>query len=167
MKTCWIEHSTPLGEMILAADENGLVGAWFPGQAHFAGVAAGWREDPSDAVLGLAAGQLDDWFAGRRRAFELPLAPRGTPFQLQVWRQIARLGFNRTASYGELAAALARPQAARAVGAATGRNPLSIIIPCHRLLARNGALTGYAGGVERKRALLDFESGRLSFAAGA
>lgn len=167
MNSRWIEHPTPLGEMILAADGNGLVGAWFPGQAHFSGVAPGWQEDRTDPVLALAAGQLDDWFAGRRRAFELPLAPRGTPFQLQVWRQIACLGFNRTASYGELAAALARPQAARAVGAATGRNPLSIIIPCHRLLARNGALTGYAGGLDRKRALLAFESGRLSFAAGA
>lgn len=157
--TCWTRLPTPLGPMWLAADTQGLVGAWFDGDKHFQGPPPDWRQDAALPLLGVAAAQLQDWFAGRRRSFDLPLAPRGTDFQQAVWREIARVGWGRTRSYGEVAAAIGRPRAVRAVGAATGRNPLTIIVPCHRLLGRDGALTGYAGGLARKRALLAFEAG--------
>jgi methylated-DNA-[protein]-cysteine S-methyltransferase len=143
--------------MVLAAEGGSLVGAWFEGQRHFAAVGPGWAEDAGDPVLGAAAAQLAGYFAGERRAFELPLAPVGTPFQREVWRRIWGVGYGRTSTYGELATALGRPAAARAVGAATGRNPLAILVPCHRVVGRDGSLTGYAGGLERKRALLGLE----------
>jgi len=156
--------------MVLAADANanananadpeGLIGAWFDGQKHFDGPEPGWLRDDGHALLREAARQLGDWFAGRRTGFDLPLAPRGTPFQLAVWREIAQVGQGCTRSYGEVAQAVGRPTAFRAVGAATGLNPISLIIPCHRLVGRNGALTGYAGGLDRKRALLAFEAGQ-------
>lgn len=157
--TSWTCCASPLGPMVLAADAAGLVGAWFTDEKHFSGPEPGWVEDGRQPLLVEASAQLRDWFAGRRRGFELPLAPRGTAFQQAVWREIARVGWGRTRSYGEVAAAIGRPAAVRAVGAATGRNPLTIIVPCHRLVGRDGALTGYAGGLERKRALLAFESG--------
>lgn len=157
--TCWMRLPTPLGPMWLAADAQGLVGAWFDDEKHFHGPPPEWREDATQPLLGRAAAQLQDWFAGRRRDFDLPLAPRGTPFQQAVWREIARVGWGETRAYGVVAAAIGRPRAVRAVGAATGRNPLTLIVPCHRLLGRDGALTGYAGGLERKRALLAFEAG--------
>jgi methylated-DNA-[protein]-cysteine S-methyltransferase len=147
-----------LGPMLLAASEVGLHGAWFVGQRHGAGPAEGWRQDDTHPLLREAAAQLTAWHAGQRRAFDLPLAPRGTPFQQSVWAELARIPHGHTRTYGEVAAALGRPTAARAVGMATGRNPLSIIIPCHRLVGRDGALTGYAGGLDRKRTLLEFES---------
>jgi methylated-DNA-[protein]-cysteine S-methyltransferase len=158
----WTRIATPQGPMILAARDGGLVGAWFEGQKHFDGIQPDWHEAPASAVLKQAAEQLGEWFAGQRTRFELPLAPEGSVFQREVWAAIARLGFGETAAYGTLAAQLGRPKAARAVGAATGRNPLTIIVPCHRLLGRDGALTGYAGGLERKRALLAFEAGARS-----
>ena len=105
-----------------------------------------------------AARQLEEWFAGTREEFDLELRPRGSDFQRAVWEQISCIPMGRTATYGELAALLGRPTASRAVGAATGRNPISIIVPCHRVVGASGALTGYAGGVERKRWLLDHES---------
>jgi methylated-DNA-[protein]-cysteine S-methyltransferase len=145
--------------MVLACSEAGLCGAWFIGQRHFDGPAPDWRRDDQHPLLQSAAAQLTDWYAGRRRDFTLPLAPAGTPFQQAVWAELARIGYGRTHTYGEVAATLGRPAASRAVGAATGRNPLSIIVPCHRLVGRGGALTGYAGGLDRKRTLLAFEAG--------
>lgn len=164
MNIVWMEHDLPLGTMVLAACDCGLIGAWFVGQAHFAGPQAEWRADPVAPLLQQAARQLDEWFAGARRRFDLPLAPQGTPFRQAVWNEIARIDYGQTRAYGSLAAALGRPHAARAVGAATGRNPWSIIVPCHRLVGRDGGLTGYAGGLERKRELLGFEAGRVRFA---
>ena len=162
---CWSELATPLGPMLLAASDLGLHGAWFSGQAHFDGVAPDWIARPDHALLQAAAAQLDEWYAGQRRDFELPLAPLGTPFQQSVWQGLRGIGYGQTGRYGALAAQLGRAGAARAVGAATGRNPISIIIPCHRLLGSGGALTGYAGGLARKRALLAFEAGdRQAFA---
>lgn len=163
MSMHWMHYDAPLGPMILAGSSVGLAGAWIAGQAHFAGVPDYWRMDARSSLLRESADQLDAWFAGLRRDFELPLAPAGTAFQLQVWQQIASLGFGETCDYGALASRLGKPKAARAVGAATGRNPLTIIVPCHRLLGRDGALTGYAGGLERKRALLAFERGGTPF----
>ena len=162
MNTIYRRHDTPLGPMILAATAAGLCGAWFEGQAHFAGVVHAWREDRASPLLNEAARQLDAWFAGTRRDFNLPLAPQGTAFQQAVWAQIAAIGLGHTARYGDIAHAIGKPAAARAVGAATGRNPLSIIVPCHRVLGSDGALTGYAGGLARKRALLEIELERSS-----
>ena len=112
-------------------------------------------------MLVAAARQLAEYFAGRRRAFDLPLAPAGTPFQQQVWRQLLQIPFGSTCSYGALARAVGRPSASRAVGAANGRNPISIIIPCHRVIGSDGSLTGYGGGEPAKRWLLDHESPAL------
>lgn len=157
--TIYCLRPSPLGTLMLAAREGALIGVWFLDQRHLPKGRASWRESPEDALLEAATRQLEEWFAGRRRVFELPLAPLGTVFQQAVWREIARLPFGRTATYGAIAHALGAPQACRAVGAATGCNPLSIIVPCHRLLAASGALTGYDGGLARKAALLAFEKG--------
>jgi methylated-DNA-[protein]-cysteine S-methyltransferase len=156
--TCWTTLSTPQGTLFLAASATGLQGVWFDGQRHFNGPDPVWRRDDADPVLREAAAQLRAWYAGQRRSFDLPLAPIGTPFQQAVWAELRRIGHGCTRTYGELAAALGRPSASRAVGAATGRNPLSLVIPCHRLVGSTGALTGYAGGLDRKRALLAFEA---------
>ncbi len=155
----WCRLETPLGPMVLAATSAGLCGAWFEDQRHFSGIQTAWTLQPDDALLRLARTQLDAWFQRRRTAFELPLAPQGTAFQQRVWAALQTIECAQTASYGQLATSLGRPTAARAVGAATGRNPCSIVIPCHRLLSGGGALTGYAGGLARKRALLAFEQG--------
>lgn len=113
---------------------------------------------PVDAVRCAAVvRQLDEYFAGRRRAFELELAPEGTPFQQRVWRELRAIPFGATISYRQLAERLGQPSAMRAVGAANGRNPIPIVVPCHRVIGRDGTLTGYAGGLERKRFLLELE----------
>ncbi len=148
---------SPLGTLVAAARKQQLIGLWFEGQAHFDGVEADWREAPSSPVLSRCAKQLAEYFAGRRHQFDLPLAPEGTEFQRRVWEEIARVPFGETLSYAELARRCRRPKAARAAGAATGRNPLSVVVPCHRIVAADGGLTGYAGGVERKRRLLELE----------
>ena len=156
--THWTTLSTLQGTLFLAASTQGLQGVWFDGQRHFDGPAHAWQRADDHPVLVAASGQLRDWYAGQRRQFDLPLAPLGTPFQQAVWTALRQIDHGQTRTYGELAAALGRPAASRAVGAATGRNPLSIVIPCHRLVGRDGALTGYAGGLDRKRALLAFET---------
>jgi len=147
---------TPLGAVRLARTATGLAGAWFEGQKHHPGeLAAPMR--PDDALLSRAAAQLRRYFAGEAAAFDLPLDLHGTPFQRSVWQALLRIPPGRTCSYGELAQAVGAPRAVRAVGAAVGRNPASLLVPCHRVLGRDGALTGYAGGVQRKQALLALE----------
>jgi methylated-DNA-[protein]-cysteine S-methyltransferase len=110
-----------------------------------------------DGVLAEARAQLSAYFAGERTTFDLPLAPVGTPFQQRVWGELRRIPYAETVSYGELANRLGSPGASRAVGLANGRNPIAIVVPCHRVIGADGTLTGYAGGLERKRALLDLE----------
>ena len=110
--------------------------------------------------LGVTAQQLDEYAAGEKRKFDLPVAFNGTPFQVRVWEEIYRIPFGETISYGELAARAGNPEAVRAAGTATGRNPICWVVPCHRVVGKMAALTGFAGGLERKRAYLDFESGR-------
>ena len=144
---------SPLGELLLAGDGDALTGVQMD-----AAPGAGWRRDR--AALRDASGQLRAYFAGELRTFDLPLAPRGTDFQRQVWAALRTIPYGRTISYAELAAATGRPAAARAAGAANGRNPIAIVIPCHRVIGAAGALTGYGGGLGRKRLLLDLESGR-------
>lgn len=151
---------TPLGPLMLCARDTGLRGAWFVGQRHFPDLTAPAvsTRPPAQPVLAQACTQLDEYFAGRRQQFNLPLdLSHGTPFQQQVWTALLAIGWGQTAHYGQLAQQLGRPQAARAVGLAVGRNPVSIIVPCHRVLGANGSLTGYAGGLERKQDLLQRE----------
>ena len=157
MTTRWLEHRSPLGPMIVAARPEGVVGAWFVGQAHFAGAATDWCEDRTDRVLRATAEQLDEWFAGQRRQFALLLAPHGTAFQRAVWEAIARIGYGETQSYAALAASLGKPGAARAVGNALAANPFPLAIPCHRVVRAGGQLGGFGGGSALKRALLDLE----------
>jgi methylated-DNA-[protein]-cysteine S-methyltransferase len=150
-------HESPLGPMLLAATERGLAGAWFVGQRHWPDP-GGWRADPAHAVLQQACAQLAAWFGGTRTRFDLPLdLLAGTAFQQDVWSALLAIPRGGTTSYAELARRVGRPAAARAVGAAVGRNPLSVIVPCHRVLGTGGSLTGYAGGLERKTALLRLE----------
>ena len=150
--------TTPIGELLLTADDDGaLTGVNLPNRHPDP---AGWERD--DALLGDARRQLTEYFAGERTTFDLPLRPAGAPFQLRVWDALLRIPYGETASYGELARELGHPTAARAVGAANGRNPLAIVVPCHRVIGADGSLTGYAGGLECKRALLDLEVGRVA-----
>jgi methylated-DNA-[protein]-cysteine S-methyltransferase len=151
-----VRKLTPLGEMLLASDGSALCGAWFAGQKYFP-VTAGWREQRQgeDTLLEKAAEELDLYFAGELRRFSISLRPRGTSFQQKVWTAITEIGYGHTASYGDLAERV--KSSPRAVGAATGRNPASLFIPCHRVLGIDGRLTGYAGGLDRKKALLEGE----------
>lgn len=148
---------TPLGGVTLAATDVGLCGLWFDAQRH-APDTIGWRIHADHPVLREAAAQLGDYLAGRRCAFDLPLdLSHGTAFQQSVWQALCEIPRGATTSYGALGAHVGRPAAARAVGAAVGRNPISVIVPCHRVIGTGGALTGYAGGIDRKTALLALE----------
>jgi methylated-DNA-[protein]-cysteine S-methyltransferase len=150
---------TPLGPMTAAATARGLAGLWFDSQKHHPGSLAA-PVDADNPFIAHARRELDAWFASaaaRRRGFAVALDPQGTAFQRSVWQMLRGIGCGDVARYGDLARRLGRPQAARAVGAAVGRNPISVIVPCHRVLGQDGSLTGYAGGLPRKRALLDLE----------
>ena len=150
-------HASPLGSLLLAASEQGLCGLYFEEHRHFRG-AQGWVQADDHPYLQWAGDQLDEYFAGKRRGFDLPLDLVGTPFQQKVWAQLAQVPYGGTASYMLHARTIGADHAVRAVGTAIGRNPVSIIVPCHRIVATNGALAGYAGGLERKRYLLAFEA---------
>ncbi|PIT78074.1 methylated-DNA--[protein]-cysteine S-methyltransferase [Limnohabitans sp. G3-2] len=165
MSTFTTRTASPLGELTLACSDRGLCGVWFEGQRHGpeAQLVQGWQSAPDHPLLQATAAQLSDYFAGRRTVFDLPLdLSRGTAFQQSVWQGLLAIAAGTHHSYGQLAARLNKPLAVRAVGAAVGRNPVSIIVPCHRVLGSTGQLTGYAGGLERKRALLQLEGHPLS-----
>jgi methylated-DNA-[protein]-cysteine S-methyltransferase len=142
---------SPIGELLLVGDGESLTRLDF-GSAH---VHPGWRREPS--AFAEARDQLDAYFAGELRTFDLPLAPTGTPFQRQVWDALTAIPYGETTSYGELAESIGRPGSARAVGAANGRNPIAIVVPCHRVIGADRTLTGYAGGLTAKRTLLTLE----------
>jgi len=148
-------YASPLGDLTLESDGAALVRIRLPREKRPAAGTAVRRDDAAPFAATVA--QLDEYFAGRRRAFDLPLAPAGTAFQKTVWRALLRIPYGRTASYADLARGLGRPTACRAVGAANGRNPLPIVVPCHRVIGSDGRLTGYAGGLEAKRRLLELE----------
>jgi methylated-DNA-[protein]-cysteine S-methyltransferase len=155
---------TPLGSMTLACTPQGLCGAWFDGQQHApaASLLPPERLLTDDPLLEAACAQLQAYFAGRLQHFELPLdLDAGTAFQQAVWHQLLDIGFGQLGRYGTLARQMGKPRAVRAVGGAIGRNPLSIIVPCHRVLGQAGQLTGYAGGLWRKQALLRLEGHTL------
>ena len=157
--TAQMRYASPLGPLLLARTANGLAGAWFEAQKHHpAPIAAALRDD--DPLLRRAAAQLAAYFAGEASSFDVPLDLLGTPFQIGVWRELLAIEPGCTCSYGDIARKLGTPTAGRAVGAAVGRNPVSVIVPCHRVLGSDGSLTGYAGGLERKTALLRLEAAR-------
>ena len=159
--TAQLTVATPLGNLLLARTAQGLAGVWFEGQKHHPGPLSA-PESPNDALLQQAADQLRAYFAGESEAFDLPLDLHGTPFQRAVWQTLLEIAPSRTRSYGEIAKELGAASAVRAVGGAVGRNPVSVIVPCHRVVGSNGSLTGYAGGVDRKRALLALENAPVS-----
>ena len=148
---------TPLGTLIATAVGGALTGLYYEGGRHAPSVSREWKEDPASAPIAKCARQLAEYLDGRRQCFDLPLAPEGSQFQRRVWIEIARIPFGETITYAELAARAGAPGSARAAGAATGRNPLSIVVPCHRVVGSDGSLTGYAGGLERKTKLLELE----------
>jgi methylated-DNA-[protein]-cysteine S-methyltransferase len=148
---------SPVGRLLLAADEAGLRKVLFDGEP-----ASDWREDP--ASLAETVRQLRAYFAGELRDFDLPLAPEGTAFQLRVWRELRNIPYGQTISYGELARRVGSPRGSRAVGLANGANPISIVVPCHRVIGSNGRLTGYGGGLENKERLLALERQHPLFA---
>jgi len=160
---------SPLGAITLAATPQGLAGLWFDGQQHLPDAlmktSATWPVDTSHPVLRLVSQQLAEYFAGQRQHFRVPLdLSGGTEFQQAVWQALLAIEPGQTQSYGQVSQHIGRPTAVRAVGAAIGRNPVSIIVPCHRVLGVNGSLTGYAGGLPRKTHLLTLE-GALSCSA--
>ena len=154
--------TSPLGPIVIAATDQGLAGLWFAENQRHSPVEltgpAAWPEDASHPVLQQASQQLGDYFAGRRSQFDLPLDLRcGTAFQQSVWQALLDIPPGEVISYGEVSRRIGKPAAMRAVGGAIGRNPISIIVPCHRVTGSSGALTGYAGGLDRKTALLRLE----------
>ncbi len=150
--------ASPQGRMLLVADDKALTSVSFIGQKYAPRVQADWNRAARNALLLQAKRELAEYFSGKRKRFSVKLAPRGTPFQRSVWKAISGVGFGRTIPYAELARRAGRPGSARAAGAATGRNPIGIIVPCHRIVGSNGSLTGYAGGISKKRALLALEA---------
>jgi len=160
--TYFSELETPIGLLLLRGTEHGLTGLYMLNHKHGPETdeQRGWQRH--DALFKTARNQLTDYFAHRRQTFDLPIdrpALGGTAFQQRVWAELEKIPFGLTISYGELAQRIGKPFASRAVGLANGRNPISIIVPCHRVIGANGSLTGYGGGIERKRWLLDFERG--------
>jgi methylated-DNA-[protein]-cysteine S-methyltransferase len=151
---------SPVGRLRLIATQGALVGVYCPD--HVGVPAYETQAAARHDLLSAAAGQLGEYFAGERLHFDLPIQPIGTEFQRAVWALLLKIPFGSTRSYGQLATTLGRPGASRAVGAANGRNPLSILVPCHRVIGANGKLTGYAGGVPTKQWLLDHESRALN-----
>lgn len=156
-------YASPLGGMLLACDDTGLVGLWFEGQRYFArGLTQPRETRATHPILRETARWLDVYFSGREPGFTPPLHPAGTPFRSEVWRILCGIPYGTTTTYGAIAAELARRRgasrvSARAVGGAVGHNPISLIIPCHRVVGADGALTGYAGGLDRKSRLLALE----------
>lgn len=164
-----IRHDSPVGPLRIVAERDAVTGVYFMHGRH-AAVDHDADRDPTARereVLALACQQLDEYFAGDRRAFDLPLAPRGTDFQQRVWEQLTRIPYGQTISYGELARRVGDTNASRAVGAANGKNPVSIIVPCHRVIGADGSLTGFGGGVEAKRALIALEQQHATLFATA
>jgi len=154
-RTNW---NSPVGPLLLSATDDALCGVWFGDQKGIPAWAEASPVQPQQRWLTEAISQLQDYFGARRRHFDLPLdLSQGTAFQQDVWRALAAIPYGQTVSYQHLSQAIGRPQAVRALGGAVGRNPLGIILPCHRVVGANGHLTGYTGGLERKVALLQLE----------
>lgn len=152
---CYLE--SPIGALLIAGDEGAVRRIEFPRDGKRGRPEPHWMESARGPIAE-AVRQLREYFAGERTRFDLPLAPEGTPFQRNVWRHLQDIPFGETISYGELARRVGNPKASRAVGAANGKNPLPIVIPCHRVIGSNGTLTGFGGGLPTKEALLAIEA---------
>ena len=155
MSICYTSFNSPLGKMTIQANDDGLMGAWFETQTTQPQELG--KKDPKHPILILTIKQLQEYFSHRREMFQLPLAAKGTEFQQQVWQALKTIPYGETWSYQQLAEAIGNPKAVRAVGLANGKNPISVIVPCHRVIGKKGNLTGYAGGLDRKAALLKLE----------
>jgi methylated-DNA-[protein]-cysteine S-methyltransferase len=151
---------SPIGTLLLVGDGHALHRVDMQQGRRPTRIDPSWQRDPE--ALADAATQLSEYFAGSRRAFELDLSMAGNPFERRVWDELVEIPYGETASYGEIAQRVGAASAARAVGLANGRNPIAVIVPCHRVIGADGSLTGYGGGLERKRFLLDLESGVLT-----
>jgi methylated-DNA-[protein]-cysteine S-methyltransferase len=151
----YARRESAFGPLLLRARDHKLTGLWFAEQPHAPAIGADWLRDDTAEIFLQTVSEIDEFAQGRRRTFTIPYAMSGSPFHMLVWQSIAAIPFGETRSYGDIAAGIgAFP---RAVGTATGRNPLSLIVPCHRVVGSNGSLTGYAGGLERKQRLLELE----------
>lgn len=153
--TCYTLFDSPVGEIYIQGDGEFVTGLYMPRHKHWRGPDPAWRQ--ADASFATVREQLAEYFAGERKQFDAPLRLAGTPFQQQVWRELTRIPFGQTISYAQLAQRIGRPTATRAVGHANGRNPISIIVPCHRVIGATGELTGYGGGLDKKEWLLEWE----------
>lgn len=160
--TLYTTTDSPIGQLLLVGDEEALHGLYMQDGRRPLRIADAWQS--ADEPFAGVRRQLGEYFGGDRVAFDLPLAPRGSAFERRVWRALVDIPYGETTSYGELAGRVGRPGAARAVGAANGRNPISIVVPCHRVIGADGSLTGYGGGLDRKRFLLELERGTLRLA---
>lgn len=152
-----------LGELLLVATSTHLVGIYFSNHKNGPKLPDDWKLDAKHPILRQAGNELEEYLAGKRTRFSVPLSYDGTDFQKEIWKQIARIPFGATITYSELAQRAGAPAAIRAAGTATGRNPLSIIVPCHRVVGKNGGMGGYAGGLDRKKSLLGIEIGKENF----
>lgn len=159
--TYYVTFDSPVGALLLTSDGSSVTGLYLPEPRYGPVRRPEWLPGDTLPVLDAARRQLDEYFRGARNQFELPLAAAGTPFQQRVWRELCEIPYGRTWSYGELATRIGNPNASRAVGLANGRNPISIIVPCHRVIGANGSLTGYGGGLPCKQGLLAFEAAVL------
>ncbi len=166
MTLLYKQMDSPVGGLKRVISGNALVAVLWEGEPIDRVRLGAMARDPQHPVLIEAERQLEEYFAGRRTRFDLPLDPRGSEFQKTVWQALRRIPFGATRSYAQLARELGKPGAARAVGAANGKNPLSIIVPCHRVIGADGSLTGFAGGLEIKAKLLRFEAGAASSVQG-
>ena len=155
MTSTYTEFGSPIGRLLILANNDGLAAIHFAPTSGAHAIAEHWTQGGS--MVDDAARQLGEYFAGTRRSFDLPLAPKGTPFMTSVWNELVRIPYGATTSYGELARRLGKPKAARAIGSANGKNPIPIVVPCHRVIGANGTLTGFAGGLDVKRQLLELE----------
>jgi methylated-DNA-[protein]-cysteine S-methyltransferase len=150
-----------LGDLLLVANSTHLIGIYFPNHKHGPKLPGDWKLNAMHTVLRQAGKEVQEYLNGERTSFSVPISSEGTSFQQEIWRQIARIPFGQTISYSELARRANAPKAVRAAGAATGKNPLGIIVPCHRVIGKNGSMTGFAGGLDRKKNLLKIEAGRF------
>jgi methylated-DNA-[protein]-cysteine S-methyltransferase len=160
---------SPIGRLLLTAEDDALTGLYMGTPSKQPVLDGGWQERPSAGVLAETARQLKDYFSGARRVFDLPLRMAGTEFQRRVWRELTEIPFGETWSYGQLAKRIGNSNASRAVGLANGRNPIAVIVPCHRVIGADGSLTGFGGGLPRKQWLLSHEGlpGTQALALGA
>lgn len=158
--TYYSEIESPVGRLVVQGDGEFLTGLYLPQHKGWSGVEAEWQR--ASAPFQAVREQLTEYFAGERQEFDVPMKLAGTPFQQQVWKALTQIPFGSTISYAELSNRIGKPTATRAVGHANGRNPISIIVPCHRVIGANGKLTGYGGGIENKEWLLDWEKSVLA-----